>query len=49
MNIFIVGANCDIGISLSNNLLDLGYNLYLGYNNNSDNIDKLIGENNNKR
>ena len=47
MNVFITGSNCDIGISLSKYLLDLGYNLYLGYNNNSDNIDKLIKENNN--
>ena len=45
MNAFITGANCDIGISLSKYLLNLGYNLYLGYSNNSNNIDKLIKEN----
>lgn len=44
MNAFIMGANCDIGISLSKSLLNLGYNLYLGYNNNSDNIDKLMSK-----
>ena len=47
MNIFITGANCDIGISLSESLLKLGYNLYLGYNNNSDNIDELVSKYNN--
>ena len=47
MNVFITGANCDIGISLSKSLLDLGYNLYLGYNNNCDNIDKLMSKYNN--
>lgn len=47
MNALITGTNCDIGISLSKTLLDLGYNLYLGYNNNSDNIDKLMSKYNN--
>ena len=47
MNALITGSNCDIGISLSKTLLDLGYNLYLGYNNNSDNIDKLMSKYNN--
>ena len=47
MNALITGANCDIGISLSKTLLDLGYNLYLGYNNNCDNIDKLMSKYNN--
>lgn len=44
MNVFITGSNCDIGISLSETLTKLGYNLYLGYNNNSDNIDKLMSK-----
>ena len=44
MNVFITGSNCDIGISLSEALIKLGYNLYLGYNNNSDNIDKLMSK-----
>ena len=47
MNALITGSNCDIGISLSKALLDLGYNLYMGYNNNSDNIDKLMTKYNN--
>ena len=47
MNALITGSNCDIGISLSKALLDLGYNLYLGYNNNCNNIDELITKNNN--
>ena len=47
MNVFITGANCDIGISLSEVLIKLGYNLYLGYNNNSENIDKLMSKYNN--
>lgn len=47
MNALITGANCDIGISLSKSLLDLGYNLYMGYNNNSENIDKLMSKYNN--
>lgn len=47
MNVFITGANCDIGISLSETLIKLGYNLYLGYNNNCENIDKLMSKYNN--
>lgn len=47
MNALITGANCDIGISLSKALLDLGYNLYLGCNKTSDNIDKLMSKYNN--
>lgn len=44
MNAFITGSNCDIGISLSEALIKLGYNLYLGYNNNSNSIDKLMSK-----
>lgn len=44
MNVFITGSNCDIGISLSEVLIKLGYNLYLGYNNNCNNIDKLMSK-----
>lgn len=48
MNVLIIGGNCDIGICLSEMLINDGYNIISTYFNNDSNIDNLINKYNNK-